>query len=164
MKGECVILLSKQRLPSTSGTPAKRGKFRLYALGVTIAVVFLAVGTASHLWHGAPAPPKPPVVSEAPSAPAASVAVPTDLEINASPWAKVLSVRAKTGNSIALPDNDSTTPLRLDAINSGSYEVTLAGPDNKLQTVECTASSSQHLCSADMGSPSVNQVLMGEQP
>ena len=76
----------------------------------------------------------------------------------------MVSVRDKAGKSIELPDSDSITPLRLDAINSGTYEVTLAGPDGKQQTVECTLSSIQHLCSADMGSPSVSQVLMGEQP
>jgi hypothetical protein len=105
------------------------------------------------------------VVAGAPaSAPAASVAISTDLEINASPWAKVVSVQDKSGNSIALSDKDSTTPLRLDAVDSGIYVVTLAGPDNKEQTVKCSVSLSEHLCSADMGSPSVNQVLTGEQP
>jgi hypothetical protein len=104
------------------------------------------------------------VVGAPASAPAASAAISTDLEINASPWAKVVSVQDKSGKSIALPDRNFTTPLRLDAVDSGIYKVTLAGPDNKQQTVECSVSLSEHLCSADMGSPSVDQVLMGEQP
>jgi hypothetical protein len=164
LKVECATPLRAKHPASTSGTPAKRGKVGLYAMGVTIAVASLAVGTVSHLWHGTPALPKPVVVGAPASAPAASVAISTDLEINASPWAKVVSVQDKSGKSIALPDRDSTTPLRLDAVDSGIYEVTLASPDNKRQTVECSVSSSKHLCSADMGSPSVKQVLMGEQP
>jgi hypothetical protein len=86
-----------------------------------------------------------------------------DMEINASPWAKVMSVQDKSGKKIALPAGDSTTPLRLDEVESGTYEVTLRGPDNKEQTVECRVSASVHMCSADIGSPSVKQLLMGEQ-
>jgi len=164
LKVESGTPLRAKQPASTSVIPAKRGNVGLYAMGVTIAVVLLVVGKVSHLWHGTPAPPKPNVVGAPASTPAASGAISIDLEINASPWAKVLSVQDKSGKSIALPDRDSTTPLRLDAIDSGIYEVTLAGPDNKQRTVECSVSSSEHLCSADMGSPSVKQVLMGEQP
>jgi serine/threonine-protein kinase len=164
LKVECGTPLRAKHPTSTSGIPAKRGKVGLYAMGVTIAVASLAVGKVSHLWHGTPALPKPVVVGAPASAPAASVAISTDLEINASPWAKVVSVQDRSGKSIALPGRDSTTPLRLDAVDSGIYEVTLAGPDNRQQTVECSVSSSKHLCSADMGSPSVKQVLIGEQP
>jgi serine/threonine-protein kinase len=164
LKIECGTPLRAKHPASTSSIPAKRGRVGLYAMGVTIAAALLAVGKVSHLWHGTPALPKPVVVGAPASAPAASAAIATDLEINASPWAKVVSVQDKTGKSIVLPDKDSTTPLRLDAVVSGIYEVTLAGPDNKQQTVECSVSSGKHLCCADMGSPSVKQVLIGEQP
>ncbi|MBB5317126.1 hypothetical protein [Tunturibacter empetritectus] len=88
LKVECGTPLRAKQAASASGIPAKRGKVGLYAMGVTIAVASLAVGKVSHLRHGTPALPKPVVVGAAASAPAASVAISTDLEINASPWAK----------------------------------------------------------------------------
>ena len=90
--------------------------------------------------------------------------MPTDLEINASPWAKVVSIQDEAGNSVALPDGDQTTPLRLEGINSGTYKVTFARADGEEQTVECKVSAGEHLCAADLGSPDTEQVLMGEQP
>lgn len=164
LKVECETPLLAKQPASTSGIPAKRGKVRLYAMGATIAVASLAIGKVLYPWHGTPAQAKPLVVCAPASAPAASSAISTDLVINASPWAKVVSVEDKSGKSTALPGRDSNTPLRLDAVDGGVYEVTLAGPDNKQQTVECRVSSSEHLCSADMGSPSVEQVLRGTQP
>jgi hypothetical protein len=86
------------------------------------------------------------------------------MEINASPWERVVSVQDGSGKTIALPTGDSTTPLRLDAVESGTYEVRFRGPDDKEKTVQCRVSLSDHLCSADMGLPSVTQLLMGEQP
>jgi hypothetical protein len=164
LKVECETPQPAKQPPSTSGIPAERSKVRLYATGVTMAVALLAIGKILYPWNGTPAPAKPVVVSAPASAPAASAAISTDLEINASPWAKVVSVQDKSGKTIALPGKNSTTPLRLDAVDGGVYEVTLAGPDNKKQTVACRVSSSEHLCSADMGSPDVEQVLRGKQP
>jgi serine/threonine-protein kinase len=164
LKAECRTPPRAKHPASISGVPVKRGKVVLYAVGIAISVALLASGKVSHLWHGTPALPKPLVAGAPASAPATSVAISTDLEINASPWAKVVSVQNETGNSIALPDTDSITPLRLDAVGSGIYDVTLAGPDNTEQTVKCSVSSSKHLCYADMGSLSMKHVLMGEQP
>ncbi|HTF70725.1 MAG TPA: hypothetical protein VK638_49450, partial [Edaphobacter sp.] len=164
LKVECEVPQRAKQPASTNGIPAERGKVRLYAMGVTMAVALLAIGKIVYPWHGTPAQAKPVVVSAPAFAPAASTAISTDLEINASPWARVVSVQDKSGKSIALPGKNSTTPLRLNAVEGGVYEVTLAGPDNKQQTVTCRVSSSEHLCSAEMGSPNVEQVLKGRQP
>jgi hypothetical protein len=164
LKAECRTAPRAKHPASTSGVAAKRGKVGLYAVGIAISGALLASGKVSHLWHGTPAVPKPSAVGAPASAPVASVAISTDLEINASPWGKVVSVQDSSGKSIALPDRDSITPLRLDAVGSGIYNVTLAGPDNTQQTVKCSVSSSEHLCFADMGSLSIKHVLMGEQP
>ena len=164
LKVECEVPQRAKQPASTNGIPAERGKVRLYAMGVTMAVALLAIGKIVYPWHGTPAQAKPVVVSAPAFAPAASTAISTDLEINASPWARVVSVQDKSGKSIALPGKNSTTPLRLNAVEGGVYEVTLVGPDNKQQTVTCRVSSSEHLCSAEMGSPNVEQVLKGRQP
>ena len=165
LKAECRTPPRAKHPASISGVPAKRGKVGLYAIVIAISIAaLLASGKVSHLWHGTPALPKPLAVGTPASAPVTSVAISTDLEINASPWAKVVSVQDSSGKSIALPDRDSITPLRLDEVGSGIYNVTLAGPDNTQQTVKCSVSSSEHLCFADMGSLSMKHVLMGERP
>jgi serine/threonine-protein kinase len=154
---------AKQPAPKIA-LPVKRRRIGLHAaLCVTVAGALLAIGQISHRWRPWSPQPKPVVVNAPASASMTSVSHSTDMEINASPWAIVVSVQDGAGKNIALPAGDSTTPLRLDVVESGTYEVTLRGPDDKEQTVECRVSASDHLCSADMGSPSVKQLLMGEQ-
>jgi eukaryotic-like serine/threonine-protein kinase len=154
----------KQPIPKSTA-PAKRGKGRWYIAGSAIAVAALAVLGVSHRHNEVPAPKKAEAVyapAPAPAPPAVAVER-TDVEINASPWAKVVSFQDKTGKSIALPDGDQTTPLRLDGVDSGTYEVTFAGADGKQQTVECNISAGEHLCAADLRSLDTEQLLMGEQ-
>jgi serine/threonine-protein kinase len=166
LKAECAAALNAKQPISKGSAPAKRDNARWYVAGSVVAVAALAVVGLSPGRHEAPAP-QTTVAVRAP-APASTVAspaiVPTDVEINASPWAKVVSFQDKTGKSIALPDGDQTTPLRLDGVNSGTYEVTFAGADGKQQTVECNVSAAEHLCAADMGTPDTERVLMGKQP
>ena len=162
LKVECVATLLENR-PALTGGLAKRRKVRLYAIWITtIAVAFLAAIEVSRLRHSVPATPAP--VSASASAPAAPEAIPTDMEINASPWARVVSVQDTSGKNVALSDEDATTPLRLEGVDSGTYKVTLSDAAEKRQTVVCIVSLKDHLCSADMGSPDVQQVLTGEQP
>ncbi len=162
LKDECAAALNAKRRPKSSAS-AKHGKTRWYVAGSAIIVAVLAVVGLSHRRHEAPAPKKA-VAEDAPAPAPAPAVVQTDMEINASPWAKVVSVQDETGHSITLPDGDQTTPLRLDGVNSGTYKVTLTGSDGKQQTVECNVSAGDHLCAADMGSPDIDQVLKGEQP
>ena len=167
LKNECTAALSvKQPIPKKNSATAKRGRAWWY-VGVSAVVVaaIAAVGLSHHRYQ-APAPQSAtaPNAAAPVSPPTRATSMPTDLAINASPWAKVVSIQDEAGNSIALPDGDQTTPLRLEEINSGKYKVTLAGADGKQQTVECNVSAGEHLCAADLGSPDPEQVLMGEQP
>jgi serine/threonine protein kinase len=166
LKSECTTAQSaKQPIPKSSAT-AKRGKAWWYVAGSAVVVAALAVVGLSHRWHMTPAPQNATARHAMVSVPPqpTPTGVPTDVEINASPWAKVMSVQDEAGNSVALPDGDQTTPLRLEGINSGAYKVTFARADGKEQTVECNVSAGEHLCAADLGSPDPEQVLMGEQP
>ncbi len=87
----------------------------------------------------------------------------TDMELNASPWGTVVSVRSRTGEDIRLPNTDRTTPLRLDGLNIGKYQVTFSGPNTEQQVVSCEVSESTHLCIADFGPVDINQILAGDQ-
>jgi serine/threonine protein kinase len=166
LKKECTAALrAKQSIPKSNAT-AKRGKARWYVAGSAVVVVALVVMELSHHQPEAPAPQNagaPQATTSVPPPPPIT-STPTDLEINASPWAKVVSIQDEAGNSVALPDGDQTTPLRLEGISSGTYNVTLARADGKQQTVGCNVSAGEHLCAADLGSPDPEQVLMGEQP
>jgi serine/threonine-protein kinase len=163
---ECTAVLSaKQPIPKSSAT-VKRGKPWWYVAASAVVVAAIAVVGISHHRYQAPTPqsaPAPNATASVPT-PTPATSMPTDLEINASPWAKVVSIQDEAGNSIALPDGDQTTPLRLEEINSGKYKVILAGADGKQQPVECNVSAGEHLCAADLGSPDPEQVLIGEQP
>jgi serine/threonine-protein kinase len=159
LKAECAAALSAKQPMPKNGTPAKRGKARWYVAGSVVAVAALVVvGLSRHL-HEEPAFQQAVAVQAQAPAPVLS----TDLEINASPWAKVVSVQDEAGQNIPLPDGDQTTPLRLDGVNSGTYKVTFAGADGRQQMMECNVSAGEHLCATDMGSPDTKQVLIGEQ-
>lgn len=160
LKNECMPVLSAKPL-SKGSTPAKHGRVWWYVAGSTVIVGALAIMGLSHLRHEVPAPKKA-VAADAPAL--VPPAVPVDIEINASPWAKVISIQDERGNSIALPDTDRTTPLRLEGVDRGTYKVTFAGAGGQEQTVKCDVSAEEHLCAADIGSPDVEHVLRGEQP
>ncbi|WP_051978827.1 serine/threonine-protein kinase [Edaphobacter aggregans] len=158
------IRKATEKPPATkSSTPAKRAGTRWYIVGsavVAAVVVAVAVMELSHRQHQTPVVQSDVVVNASTPAPAAP---PTDMEINASPWATVVTIQDQSGKRIPLPSVDLTTPLRLDGLNSGSYKVTVASADGKQLTVECNVSAAEHLCVADMGSPEIRHVLMGEQ-
>ncbi|RZU42252.1 serine/threonine protein kinase [Edaphobacter modestus] len=166
---KCETSLRAKSPAPVSNVPVKGGKVRLYAMVFAMASALIVVGAISYRRYETPAQPDPVAVSEsastptAPTAPTAPVASSTDMEINVSPWAKVVSVQDKSGKNIVLPEGDTTTPLRLEAVASGIYEVTFAGPDNKQHTVECRVSPNEHLCSVDIGSPSLKHALTGEK-
>lgn len=145
--------------PAASGaSPARRGKARWYAAGFIVVAAALAVAAVSYRRHEVAAAPKDMPVHAPIPAP-----VLTDMEINASPWAKVVRVEDEAGASVLASQGDQTTPLRLDGLKSGKYKVTLAGADGNQQTVECNVSPQEHLCTASLGSPDTDQLLTGGQ-
>jgi len=162
-----------------SSMPAQRKKKRtqqessrtfLYAgCGMGMVALLLATVLVFHSRHKQVALPQPVAQKVAPAPmpakkPLAAVVPQFDLQMDAAPWATVVAVRDASGNSISLPSDENTTPLRLEALKAGTYTVQLRGADNQQKTVLCTVSRDQHLCTTDMGLPDIQQVLKGKQP
>ena len=72
------------------------------------------------------------------------------MDVNASPWAKVVKITNAAGKELDLSGQDRATPLRVDGVVAGQYEVTLEGADNEQQVIQCQISATQHLCTAKM--------------
>jgi serine/threonine-protein kinase len=68
------------------------------------------------------------------------------LELNATPYAEVVSVTSDKGKTVALPAGDHWTPLRLDDVPAGNYTVTLKGADGTTQQQQCSAAQSAQIC------------------
>jgi serine/threonine-protein kinase len=71
--------------------------------------------------------------------------VTTDLELNASPYAEVVSVTPEKGAAISLPPGDHWTPMRIDGVPAGTYSVLFRSGGTEL-TATCVVSSENHLC------------------
>jgi eukaryotic-like serine/threonine-protein kinase len=143
--------------PANTMSAKKRSKVVIYS---AIALV-VALCVAGGVW--ATRHRTPPAAPTAASPPAMAVAV-TYLEVNASPWATVLKIQNSAEKSIDLPGSNRTTPLRLDGVPAGTYEVTLKGGDDQVQVTHCVISAEQHLCTADLGTPDIQQMLTGDRP
>jgi serine/threonine-protein kinase len=134
---------------------------RVLLVGTAIVVLALATGVLLHLAHReTPASNSVTKAAEAASVPAA---VPTYMEINASPWARVVQVLDSEGKSIRLPE-DSTTPLRLDDMKTGQYNITLAGPNGDKRIMICSISATEHSCILQIEVPDMQQVITGGNP
>ena len=136
-------------------------KRQVYLWGGAIVVAVLATGLLLRLRHR-----KSPANRAAYNAVVAAplpAAVLTDMEINASPWARVVQVQDSDGKSIQLPE-ESTTPLRLDDLKAGQYRVTLAGPNGDKQIVSCSISLKGHLCIPQIEAPDIQQAMTGVNP
>jgi serine/threonine-protein kinase len=143
--------------PAAASAVMRRSRVPIFG---AIGAALLAV-VAFGIWHmGHTAAPLPagPTISIVPSIPL------TYMELNASPWAKVVKMSDTHSKSVQLGDADAVTPLRVPAIAAGEYDVTFEDADGKQQVVHCSVTASQHVCSADLGTPDVHQVLAGEQP
>lgn len=159
LKGECAAALNAKPAGVAGVEPARHRKSRWFAAVCIIAVAALAVAAVSyHRREAAAAPRKAALPAPAPAE------APTDMEINASPWATVVSVEDESGARVPLPEGGQTTPLRLDGLKRGKYKVTLAAAHGDQQTMDCDISLDEHLCSLNLGSPDVDQVLTGGQP
>jgi eukaryotic-like serine/threonine-protein kinase len=72
------------------------------------------------------------------------------LQLNATPYAEVVSVTSDKGKAIPLPAGDHWTPLRIDEIPAGQYSVVFKGPDGSTQSQQCTVDSTPQICSIEM--------------
>jgi serine/threonine protein kinase len=74
----------------------------------------------------------------------------THMQLNASPYAEVVSITSSDGAAIKLPEGDHNTPMRLEAVPQGSYQVVFRGPAGASQTAACTIGDENHLCSIEL--------------
>jgi serine/threonine-protein kinase len=114
--------------------PATKSGFP-WALVIVVLVVVLLGGAGAGYWFFLrPAP-----------------AIPTGaLELNATPFAEVVSVTSDQGKAITLPQGDHWTPLRLEDVPLGKYSVTFKGSDGATQSQSCQVTLTSQLCSIEL--------------
>ncbi|MGD0733535.1 MAG: protein kinase [Terracidiphilus sp.] len=119
--------------PAQAAPPAK-SKFPWAVVIIVLIVVLLGGGGAGYWFFLRPA------------------AVPPSgaLELNASPYAEVLSVTSDQGKAIPLPQGDHWTPLRLDGIPAGKYAVTFKAADGSTQNQSCEVAQTAQICTIEM--------------
>jgi hypothetical protein len=86
------------------------------------------------------------------------------LQLNATPYAEVVSVTSDKGKAMPLPAGDNWTPLRIDEIPAGQYSVVFKGPDGSTQSQQCTVDSSPQICSIEMkpiDAPAIDRIIGG---
>jgi len=116
--------------------PAKAASALLWALLIgVIVVVLLAAAGAAYWFFLRPAP---------------AVVQLGALEVNATPFAEVVSVTSDKGKAIPLPAGDHFTPLRLDGIPLGTYAVQVKGADGAAATQSCVVDQSGQVCSFEL--------------
>ena len=121
----------RQERPGAGPSKPERGLLVPLLIGV-IVVMGLAAGAA--YWFLRPAPAVPMGV----------------LELNATPFAEVVSVTSEKGKVIPLPAGDHWTPLRLDDIPAGIYAVSFKGADGSTQSQQCDVAQSAQVCSIEL--------------
>jgi serine/threonine-protein kinase len=87
----------------------------------------------------------------------------TYMELNANPWAKVVRVTDPKGNSVQLPSDDQSTPMRLEGVQPGHYQVVFQGPDNATMAQSCEISLDRHQCRVKFAEPDIQKLLGGQQ-
>jgi len=113
---------------------AKSGSGIVVVVVVILVVLLVAGGGAAYWFFLRPAP----------------VVAGGVLQLNATPYAEVVSITSDKDKAIALPAGDHWTPLRIDEIPVGQYSVTFKGPDGNTQSQSCTVDSTPQICSIEM--------------
>ncbi len=89
------------------------------------------------------------------------------LELDASPFAEVLSLTASRGGAFRLLPGSHTTPLRLEKVPQGTYAVVFRQANGTIKQLDCTVSEANHLC-ALFGTPlsdaDVDAIIAGGKP
>ena len=113
---------------------AKSGSGMIVAVIVILVLLLAAGGGAAYWFLLRPAP----------------VVAGGVLQLNATPYAEVVSITSDKGKAIALPAGDHWTPLRIEDVPSGQYSVTFKGPDGNTQSQSCTVDTTPQICSIEM--------------
>ncbi len=127
-----VAATSAAAFPTTAAAKAKSA-FPIGLLLGVVAVVVLAAAGAGYWLFLRPAPVGPLGV----------------LELNATPYAEVVSVTSDKGKAVALPAGDHWTPLRLDDVPVGNYTVAFKGVDGATKQQQCSAAQLVQICSIE---------------
>jgi serine/threonine-protein kinase len=98
-----------------------------------LAVVLLAAAGAAY-WFLRPAPVVPLGA----------------LELNATPFAEIVSVTSDKGKVVVLPAGDHWTPFRLDDVPWGRYTVGFKGPAGNTQQQQCDVAQSAQICTIEL--------------
>jgi serine/threonine-protein kinase len=122
----------RQEKPGSEPVKARRGSRVPLLIGCIVVVVLGAAGAAYWLLRPAPAVPM------------------GALELNATPFAEVVSVTSDKGKAIPLPAGDHWTPLRLDEIPAGRYDVSFKGSDGSTQSQQCDVAQSPQVCNIEL--------------
>ncbi|HTZ90679.1 MAG TPA: protein kinase [Alloacidobacterium sp.] len=120
--------------------------------------LILCAGLALGFWRRTKTAASPSQQAEVPPAHTTEAAA-TYMDVNASPWATVVRIKNAAGKELDLSGQNRATPLRVDGVAAGQYEVTLEGADNEQQVIHCQISATQHLCTAKMGAADPDQLL-----
>ncbi len=85
------------------------------------------------------------------------------LELNASPYAEVVSVTGSDGKKVPLGAGSHMTPLRVDGLADGSYTVVFKALDGSEQKQTCPASAEQPCTAptAAVGDTQIDEILAG---
>jgi eukaryotic-like serine/threonine-protein kinase len=113
---------------------AAKSKFPWVVVIILLVVVLLAGAGAGYWFFMRPAP----------------AAATGSLQLNATPFAEVVSITSEQGKTIPLPQGDHFTPLRLDDIPPGKYSVTFKGSDGATQNQACEVSQTAPVCSIEL--------------
>jgi serine/threonine protein kinase/predicted negative regulator of RcsB-dependent stress response len=88
------------------------------------------------------------------------------LELNATPFAEVVSITSEKGSAIPLPAGDHWTPMRLDGIPVGKYTVSFKGADGTTQGLQCEAAQTAQVCNMVMKAvdrDSIDEIIGGSK-
>jgi serine/threonine-protein kinase len=138
----------KTQEPAATAKPARaKSGLPRALLFVAIAVVVLGAAGAA-FWFLRPLPAIPLGV----------------LELNAVPFAEVVSVTSATGKAIPLPAGDHWTPMRLDNIPPGMYFVDFKDADGSMQRQPCDVAQFEQVCSIELkpiDDETINEIIGG---
>ena len=91
--------------------------------------------------------------------------VPTGvLQLNATPYAEVVSITSDKGAAIALPAGDHWTPMRMENLPMGKYSVTFKGANGAAQTQSCDVTVAVQACSVELkpiDDSTIDQIIEG---
>ncbi len=89
------------------------------------------------------------------------------LQLDASPFAEVTSIRASGGRVFPLPPGGHTTPLRLEGVPQDSYAVEFREANGATRQLGCTVSEANHLCAlpvTPLSDADVDVIIAGGKP